>query len=686
MKNFIVFRMLCRLRETLTRPVLCIGLFSAFFSAALVFWSPGFLEPLDATYYDALLRFTADEQQHPDIVLVKIDEESLERFGQWPWPRYLLSSLLEKIAEANPAVVGVDLLLAEIDRMSLRIVRQTLQQEFGVDVSLKGLTPEAVDNDLLLAQALDNAPFYLGNIFFFNEASFPRKKLPQPPFTIAGNGAGFLFSATDTLLPIPVLAEAATGLGFLNVLPDFDGVIRKSPLVMEYDSQLYPSLGLALATQYLGIESFSLEMEKKRTGRIFLGGQTVLLDKNGCLNIRYPKESGGYHSLSALQVMTGQVSGDFFRNRIVLVGFSAKGLEDSHTTSLGVRSNGAEIQAAIVDTILSGKYIVTPSWGNLLRAFLLFSAIFFSLLIISRCSALVISLVCLGLLVSIPLAGYLLFHYFGIFLPGLSDMLLYVLSFIIFSLVHFRSEEMQLREYERQLARAQEMTIIGLASVVETRDSYTGHHIIRIRRYVKVLAEYFSVHGGLGYRLSIREVELFYKSSVLHDVGKVGVPDHILLKPGALTYLEFEEMKKHTLYGSETFEKAGYFSEEVAGLDFLKVARDIALSHHEKWDGSGYPYGLKGEDIPFCGRVMAVADVYDALVSRRPYKEGMSHVQARKYIIEGRASHFDPQVVDAFLACEQEFQEIARQFDAEEPVPDRDLPPEASMERIHKVL
>jgi response regulator RpfG family c-di-GMP phosphodiesterase len=156
---------------------------------------------------------------------------------------------------------------------------------------------------------------------------------------------------------------------------------------------------------------------------------------------------------------------------------------------------------------------------------------------------------------------------------------------------------------------------------------------------------------------------MLYKSAPLHDIGKVGIADSILLKPGRLSAQEFDEMKRHTLLGADTLAEAERLSLDKGDRSFLALAREIALSHHEKWDGTGYPRGLKGEDIPLGGRLMALADVYDALVTKRVYKDAMPHEEAVKIILDGRGSHFDPDVVDAFLESGKEFREISTRYD-----------------------
>jgi putative two-component system response regulator len=211
-----------------------------------------------------------------------------------------------------------------------------------------------------------------------------------------------------------------------------------------------------------------------------------------------------------------------------------------------------------------------------------------------------------------------------------------------------------------QLSLMQDATIMAMASMAETRDNETGNHIRRTQNYIAALARQLQRHPRFAAELSDENIELLYKSAPLHDIGKVGIPDRILLKPGRLDSEEFEIMKQHAVFGRDTIRQVENY---IGGSNgFLTYAREIAHSHQEKWDGSGYPDQLAGEDIPVSARLMAVADVYDALISRRVYKAPFSHEEAVAIMRKGRGSHFDPDVLDAFLEIEAAFVEIARQY------------------------
>ena len=220
--------------------------------------------------------------------------------------------------------------------------------------------------------------------------------------------------------------------------------------------------------------------------------------------------------------------------------------------------------------------------------------------------------------------------------------------------------EQEVAKRTREISAVQDVTILAMASLAETRDNETGNHIRRTQHYVKALAEALRQQPKFATVLDDHTIAMLFKSAPLHDIGKVGIPDRILLKPGRYEPEEFAIMQRHPLLGLQAIEHA----EQSLGtsVDFLRVAKEIAYGHHEKWDGSGYPQGLVGEAIPLSARLMALADVYDALISRRVYKEGMPHQQAAGIIGQGRGSHFDPDVVDAFFQIEQTFVAITQRY------------------------
>lgn len=223
-------------------------------------------------------------------------------------------------------------------------------------------------------------------------------------------------------------------------------------------------------------------------------------------------------------------------------------------------------------------------------------------------------------------------------------------------------------DIERRVAEArdiQDVTVVALASLAETRDEETGNHVRRTQAYVQTLAKRLRMQARFAFLRDPETLDAVSKAAALHDVGKVGIADRILRKPGALTTEEFEVMKTHTILGFEALDRA----ERSLGhpVPFLTFAKEIALHHQERWDGSGYPDGLAGDEIPLSARLMAVADVYDALISKRVYKPAMPHEEAVRFIVEHRGVHFDPLVVDAMLETQSAFREITRRFADDDP-------------------
>ncbi len=210
----------------------------------------------------------------------------------------------------------------------------------------------------------------------------------------------------------------------------------------------------------------------------------------------------------------------------------------------------------------------------------------------------------------------------------------------------------------------QNVSMRALAHLAEIRDPETGEHILRTQAYVEVLARHLQNHPRFSESINEHYIGLVTKSAPLHDIGKVGIPDHILLKPGKLTADEWVIMKTHSRIGAQAIEQAEKDVEQP--IEYLTLAKEIAHCHHEKWDGSGYPSGLAGDDIPISARLMALADVFDALISPRVYKSAMSFEKAQGIIVDGRGKHFDPDITDAFLYNFDKFVEIARKYQSGE--------------------
>ena len=220
--------------------------------------------------------------------------------------------------------------------------------------------------------------------------------------------------------------------------------------------------------------------------------------------------------------------------------------------------------------------------------------------------------------------------------------------------------EQEISRRTREVTAIQEATVVALTSLAETRDNETGNHIRRTQHYVRALADRLKDHPRFAATLDEVTRQMLFQSAPLHDIGKIGIPDRILLKQGRLTPEEYEIMKTHTTLGRDALQRAE--DRLTTPVSFLRIAKEMAYGHQERWDGSGYPQGLKGNAIPISARLMAVADVYDALISKRVYKQGMTHEAATAAIAAKRGIDFDPDIVDAYLSIQDAFREIADRF------------------------
>ena len=226
----------------------------------------------------------------------------------------------------------------------------------------------------------------------------------------------------------------------------------------------------------------------------------------------------------------------------------------------------------------------------------------------------------------------------------------------------FVKEELlvRMRAGERMVEfETRNLVIFAMAKLAESRDLETGHHLERIRHYAKTIATHLAADQNASTELDGWFVENIFLTSPLHDIGKIGIPDHVLLKNDRLDDDEFEVIKQHTIIGYETLSEA---LKKEPRAEYLQMSAEIAYAHHERFDGMGYPQGLAGTDIPLSARIVALADVYDALITKRRYKKRYTHATARAIILQGKGSHFDPMVVDAFITCEPQFIKIAERF------------------------
>ena len=643
--------------------VLLYGILFSLLLFLLNLLKPALTDFLHYRYYDLLL--SANRGKSSSIpVIVDIDEKSLKQYGQWPWPRYRIATLINKLRNLGALSIGLDMLFAEEDRASIHSIRKELSRDFGIKFDFREVPQDLRDNDQRLAKALSGGSVVLGYQFLFDEGSDSESCLLHPIHVNelrhdeAERDSKLFIRARGVSCNLEMFSEAAGASGFFNISPDTDGILRRVPLIMEHKGKLYPSLALGTLMKALGVNDIVLRTDRKGVDSLYLN-QTPIPITSGGLLIRFRGKGRTFGYVSAADVLSDRIPEGKIRGKIVFVGTSASGLKELKPTPFDPVFPGVEIHATVVDNILKKDFISRPKWAAGLESL--------GMLVLGLISAWILawtgagrSSLLLGVVgVGVWQASVWTFRNEGIFISPVLPLIVLVCNFSILTFVRFWQEEQRVKERTRELAMVQEATIESMSSLTETRDPGTGEHIRRTQNYIRLLAEYLKNQPRFSPILDEETIDLLCKSAPLHDIGKVGVSDRILLKPGRLSDQEFEEMKRHTVYGRDTIRAA---ERNLGNTSFLRIAREIAYTHHERWDGSGYPEGLKGEQIPVPGRLMALADSYDALTSRRVYKPRIPHEKAVEIIIEEKGSHFDPEVVDAFLELREEFRQIALKY------------------------
>lgn len=636
--------------------------FKAFLALLLVFglnyiiYISGTLAFFDNRIFDIFSKFNFKIPETPfkSTVVVAIDEKSLHNLGQWPWNRIITAKLAQEILRQRPAVLGFDVLFPEKDRTSLSELNDFYKNFLDLNLSINGVPSELMDNDKILAKTLS-----FGNTVMPIFASNIAQDKCEPKNTILANKKILenIPKAQGFLCNLDEIEQAAKSTGFINSTPDSDGILRHMNLFFNYNNKLFPSLAVAMLMQLDENLKISKNQDANKITINFLG-KTINMDSSArILNFAYPESS--FQVVSASDVISQKIKPDFLTGKIVLVGATAVGLPDKFIASNSEIISGVFFHAAFIENALLEKIIYKPEiYKNIslilsvllslvliylvMQQMYLYSWImFFSVAIISFLGTQ--RMLEAGVYTSI---GYLFVPFAFVFFN----------VSLFFAVINF----IERKKFIEELSEAHSATIDSMTMVAESRDTETGAHIIRTKYYVKILADYLYKEGYFLEILNKRFIETLFRAAPLHDIGKVGIPDQILRKPGRLDFEEMNVMKTHSLLGKQIIENA--INNYNKKNEFLTIASNIAYTHHEKWDGSGYPRGLQGREIPLEGRLMAIADVYDALVSRRCYKESFPYEVAENIILTGDGKHFDPLVIKAFFALKDDFRAIAEQY------------------------
>lgn len=613
----------------------------------MIFYS-GLHEYFDLKVYDYISKFADKKQDNSSVVVVDIDEKSLKYLGQWPWSRIILANLVTSINEQKPTNIGMDIIFAEYDKTSPKQLISFYEKYFASQIQINGLSKELQDNDVLFAKVLERTKSTLA-VYMSN------KDEDKNPCTIPSANTQVIFDAKGLvqsnymLCNIDELQRVSSSIGFINSERDLDGVFRRIPLFFGYNKSVIPSFGLA---NMIGVDSLHVKDDL-----VSILGHTFKINEKAEVLLNF-SNTNRYETLSAIDVLTKEADLQKLRGKFVLIGTSAVGLHDRYMISSSKVIPGVFVHATLIDNILSDSLAYQPERFKNTNFFLsILLSLFLVYLLYNNSYIQLFSLFLLLGVISNLLGIHFLSNHIYISLGYF--LIPFGIHFIIINLVFIFLHYKERKKFYKDLTKAHSSAIDSMALVAETRDTETGAHIKRTKEYMVLLGEYLYSKKIYKKTLTVNYRELLYRATPLHDVGKVGIPDKILKKPGKLSDEEYATMKTHATIGKEIIENAMRDNEE---NEFLKIAYNIAYYHHEKWDGSGYPCALKGEDIPLEARMMALCDVYDALISRRCYKQAFEYKDSEDIIINSSGSHFDPTLIEAFITLKDQFKEIAQRI------------------------
>ena len=631
---------------------------------ALAVKYPTVVERINNAFIDTQINLLPKTELSALPIIVEVDEKSLSALGQWPWSRYKVARLLEKIHQSGAIAVGIDALFVEPDRTSPVQIQRDLASDLGQNLPLSNIDEKFRDYDAILSQTLGEGPFTLSYFFSFPQPSaLPSSCQPKSAsgaMVSANTDTSFrqLHRALDIICNVPSIQEGAKSSGFINTSPDSDGIYRKTTLLIEYNNRLYPSLALQTYLTANNLDNFVLSSGDSGLA-LKVGNKSIPLDKAANLLMKFPAKDQHFKKISAIDVLSGNTAADALQNKIVFIGFSAAGLHEYRPTPVSPQLLGVEFHATIVDNLSRADFLHRPANAQGLElafTFLLTLCLLIGLINVGPVASVTIPAL---LIIALLLLSQFLMSETGAVLSPALPIIMTLASFAYLTVVKYSAEYLRAIHLTLLVARTQEGIIGSFCSMSEYRDPETGAHLKRTQEYVKALAKHLQNHPKFKAVLTDEVIELLYKAAPLHDIGKIGIRDHILLKKGRLDEDEFQIMQSHPQIGADIIESV---ATQIGWNPFMQIAHQICLSHQEKWDGSGYPQALVGEDIPVPARFMALADVYDALISKRVYKPAFPHSMAVALIREGKDNHFDPLIVEAFEAIHEQFRDIALQF------------------------
>jgi len=602
------------------------------------------VQNLDYKIYDfskEILTSMKDKNSSSNVVIVDIDEKSLASLGQWPWSRLILAKLIGEISSYRPSSISLDIIFPEKDRTSPEQISAFYKKYLGIDSNLSGVPKTLWDNDAVLASTLKNSNTTLSYYLSANPINNKNcEKVTQTQLPITGDS---LISYPYLLCNTPKLLDSLSSFGYINIDVDDDGILRRYSLVQKYRQKVVPSLALATL----------LNIDKN----FELLGSELKLERSATALLSFYKDEW-YKKVSAIDLLHKNIDKSLLLGKIVIIGSSAIALHDQVIIAPARNIAGVQVHATAIDNLLRQEILTQPDsfkFINVLLSFLLSMVLF--LLLVKKENTSILWLFVSTILMGVGVNFYLLQS--GVYISVGYILIPFFIHFFLISILFIFIDTNDRKVFAQELNRSHIALVDSMAYVAEIHDFETGSHIMRTKKYIQTLGEHILSKGIYSQKVTTKMIEMMYATAPMHDIGKVGIPDSILKKKGKLTALEHEVMRNHPNLGKHIINNAiGAYKSNA----FFVMAKNIAHYHHEKWDGTGYPEGLKGEEIPLEARFMAISDVYDALISKRVYKDAYSYETTVKIIKEGSGESFDPVLVDAFLEITDKFQIIAQTY------------------------
>lgn len=500
----------------------------------LYIFEPNFLRFLDLRFYDTVLRDHPIEKPASDVVIVAIDEKSLTEFGQWPWPRYQTSRLLEKINSHNPATIAVDFLFSEADRTSLSAVLNHIKKSHGVSPAMGKISPISINHDRLLAETLRKGPFVLSQKFLFDTEAVSSAQCSLHPLPVvwfgsagADAGSGSFYNASGVVCNLPIFGAAVTASGFINAAFDIDGLLRRIPLIMQYNQQgkqhpaYFPSLALAAIMKYRNLNQVSVKMNASgQPSMILLGKTAIPVDESGNMLIHYRTQGKAFSYISAADLMNSRPTKIPLKGKIIFVGASATGLGEHRITPAHPFLPGVEIHATATQNILQSIFINRPSWISGLEFFFVLFAGFLSTILFIRTNAKWSIVLLFIFMTSLYFISYAVFHYEKMVISPLIPLFTVMANFSLLNLLKFWQSELALRRSERQYRSIFDNAIEGICRITPKGEITTANQALA---HMLGFADPADMSGTVHHIQSIHFESPDTPQSILNSLAKAGV-------------------------------------------------------------------------------------------------------------------------------------------------------------------